>query len=148
MTMKNTTPIPNVVLDVYYPHLSHPERDVLLMIFRQTFGWKDENTTSTRKELDRISHRQFRSKTNLSRRAITSAIGSLVHMRLIEVLDERGNILASPAMRKGKHLLFYRPALAFFAGEKPVDMPDAGARNAQKLRTMCAGLAQQMRITK
>lgn len=43
----NYTQIPNVILDTYWPSMGAAEKDVVIQVCRQTFGWhKDENELS------------------------------------------------------------------------------------------------------
>lgn len=77
MSISNTTPIPNFVLDVSLPTLKPVELKVLLVILRQTHGWQ--------KQADWISMRQFCQKTGCSRRAISTAIQSLEDKQWIQV---------------------------------------------------------------
>lgn len=146
------TPMPNVVIDVYFPYMTSPERDILQIIFRQTLGWKDERTTTGRKESDWISHSQFEFKTRWSRRTIVMAIQKLVDRRLIDVTDCRGCLLNSPEQRRGRQRLYYRPALWLITGKNPVEKPSSPpetcAIDALGLRKKYTSLVQQMRYTK
>ena len=125
----STTPVPNMLFDAYLKELKQAELKVLLIIIRQTLGWKDKKTKSERKELDWISGSQLALKTGSSQRAINDAIQSLVKKQLIEILSRTGEFLDSPAKRRGQLRLFYRLSSAIFAdvnnkgiaGEKAVD---------------------------
>lgn len=106
MIYHHTTQIPNHILDKYLPSLSFSEMKILLVITRQTYGWMQKKT-NTRKSRDRISNNQFRQKTGLSLRVITSAIKSLVTKGLISVTDYKGTVLFLAEDRKGKPALYY-----------------------------------------
>ncbi|MBI1289503.1 MAG: hypothetical protein GC178_18195 [Flavobacteriales bacterium] len=105
--LKGTTPVPNGLFDEYLPKLKPAELKLLLIIIRQTWGWKDQRT-GKRKEKDWISGNQLREKTGCSKRALTDATAQLIKQKLIEVSGERGVSLSKPEERKGKLRLFYR----------------------------------------
>src|SRR5574337_283600 len=104
----NTTPFPNEVFDTWLSKLSGTEYKVLNVIIKQTLGWKDQTTVSERKECDWISLSQFQKKANISKRAVVSAIHTLVTEGAIVVFDERGNELNTPEKRRGKSKLYFR----------------------------------------
>jgi hypothetical protein len=149
--MKYTTPIPNVVIDVYFPLMSRTERDIIQVIFRQTLGWIDDNTRTGRKESDWISHSQFKSKTGWSRRMIVTAVQKLVERKLIDILDASGNLINAPEQRRGRQRLYYRPALWWINGGKhvhnPVESDSTCAIDALGLREEYASLVHGMRAT-
>lgn len=161
--LKKTTPVPNQVFDLYLRELKIAELKVLLVIIRQTLGWKDEANESERKQCDWISGGQLEKKTGCSRRSIVSAIQMLTNKELIEVLSENGNILPTSEERKGKQKLYYRLSPCIFSstvtintnGENKGKASEEGnnknstyAKFAEDLRKMMRGLAQKMRITK
>jgi len=94
---KKTTQIPNLILDQYLRTLNASELKILLVILRQTHGW--------RKTRDRISYSQFMEKTGYSRRVLTKAIQSLESKGLIIITGRKGNSLNSRS-RKGSWLYF------------------------------------------
>ena len=156
MQHAKTTPVPNVLFDVYLKELKSAELKVLLVIIRQTLGWMDSRAVLGRKEKDWISGGQLSAKTGSSRHAISSAIESLVTKKLIEVLDDSGNLLSEPSMRKGKQRLFFRSVPSFISPVEnvvttSVKKPTSGiaySHFAQDLRKKRTALAQKMRITK
>ena len=79
MTIRNTTAVPNALLDSFLSVLKPAELKVLLVIIRSTIGWH--------KEHDWISTSQFMKKTGLSRKAIYHAIERLLGRGLIAVTD-------------------------------------------------------------
>lgn len=93
------TKVPNVILDNHLRTLSPVELKLLLVVVRQTIGWK--------KPKDRISHAQFIKKTGISRKVISKTIQSLINKHLIEITDFNGNQLNTPQKRKGKLYLYY-----------------------------------------
>lgn len=105
--LKGTTPVPNALFDEQLPKLKSVELKLLLIIIRQTWGWKDERT-GKRKQKDWISANQLRQKTGCSKRALSDATRQLISRKLIEVSGEAGRPLAKPEERKGKLRLFYR----------------------------------------
>ncbi len=152
----NTTSVPNVVFDLYLKDLNIAELKVLLVIIRQTLGWKDKQTKSERKECDWISGSQLTLKTGASNRAINTAIRILVEKKLIDVLDVAGNLLDSPEKRKGKQKLFFRLATANFTSvenkgstcSNSSNSSLAYAKNNADLRKKVQELAKNMRYTK
>ncbi len=154
--MSGTTPVPNVLFDIFLKELKSAELKVLLVIIRQTLGWSDRNSTRGRKEMDWISSGQLRTKTGSSRRAISSAIEVLVSKELIVVLDGYGNLLNDPLKRQGKPKLFFRPSVHLFqpvenVGKTSAYQPNFDTTNAiiaQKISKKVKNLGQKMRITK
>ena len=152
----NTTPVPNALFDLHLKELQSTELKVLLVIIRQTLGWEDRRKVFGRKEMDWISSSQLQNKTGSSQRSISYAIEVLVIKKLIDVLDERGNLLNGPDKRKGKQRLFYRPASMLLV---PVEKVSINSLNPLNSETSCANFAedfrkkrialtQKMRITK
>jgi phage replication O-like protein O len=93
------TKTPNILFDELLKDLKYAELKILLVIIRQTHGWK--------KKKDRISISQFEKKTGLSRRVISETIKILVEKNIIIVSDAKGNILSVPKERQGRFYLFY-----------------------------------------
>ena len=93
--IKNTTPVPNGVFDKHLRTLKASELKVLLVIIRQTLGWKNK-----RFKRDWISSSFFENKTGLSKRGIGEAITSLQAKQLIWVTDYKGLVLSKPIERK------------------------------------------------
>lgn len=103
---KQTTHVPNFIFDIHLPNLTEAELKTLLIIIRQTFGWRDRYT-GERKTRDRISHAQFCVKTGLSKRIVSKTIQTLVVKDLIRITDYRGDELKQAFERKGKTHLYY-----------------------------------------
>lgn len=152
----NTTPVPNIIFDCYLKELKIVELKILLVIIRQTFGWKDNYTKSKRKEKDWISGSQLTKKTGTSKRAINEAIKILVQKKLIEVLSFTGENLDTPQKRRGQQKLYYRPACAIFSlvdtqGNNGLNnhlSKLTNANYAEDLRNKMHELTHKMRITK
>ena len=106
MLYKQTTQVPNFLFDAFLPNLTEAELKVLLIVIRQTLGWLDKRT-GQRKLKDRITSYQFRQKTGLSKRVITTTIQSLLQKNLVQVTDATGLKLHLAHERKGKTNLFY-----------------------------------------
>ena len=104
MTLKGTTPVPNVFFDEKMKDLSGSAIRVYLKIARNTFGWRDKEGNI--KQRDWISHSQFE-KVGLSNRSITNAIEELIKKNLIYVTDYHGNSLTDPQKRKFAKQVFY-----------------------------------------
>lgn len=151
-----TTSIPNYIFDSLLPHLTIAELKVLLVIARNTLGWKDNQSSSGRKTRDWISSGQLQRKTGCSRRSISSAIGRLVNMGVIAVSSANLKSLDNPHDRKGKQRLFFQlrkihPFVVENLGNTtgfPLNNFYTCANNAQHLSKKIAELGQHLRITK
>jgi len=132
--LPNTTQVPNVILDQWLPRLKDVELRVLLIIIRQTLGWIEDYETGRRKEKDWISHYQLREKTGRKDRAISAAVKVLVEShRIIEALDERGNLLDTAQKRQMVgNKIFYRINLRC----PPVSLFDTPAKNARAVHRL------------
>lgn len=145
----STTPVPNLLFDNYLKELKSIELKVLLVVIRQTLGWADKRGMFGRKETDWISGSQLKQKTGGSKRAITSASDILVRKNLIEILDEKGNILNNPENRQGKTRLYYRLASNIYTSvEKVVEINSTNAKYAEGISKKVTALVQKMQITK
>jgi len=109
MSLKRTTPIPNVFFE-HIPHLTHAELRVLLVVIRQTYGWLDV-TTGKRKIKDRLTYNFIIKRTGLYRTILSKTIQQLVEKRLLLVTNSQGTILATTKQRRGNPLLFYEVRL-------------------------------------
>lgn len=141
-----TTPVPNAVFDEHLRELKMAELKVLLVIIRQTLGWK--------KECDWISGKQFMEKTGCSNRAVNLAIDSLVKRKIIAVQDGEGNFLPEPSQRRGKPRMYFRlcEKSSHVDTEGKTDeqkgITDASCeKNSQDLRRFRQQLAKKFRIT-
>lgn len=106
MYYRNTTQVPNFVLDKWLILLNRSEILLLLIIIRQTIGWYN-SYTGKRKEMDRITQRQFVLKTGLTSRMVSKSLNSLLEKKLIAVYDKNHVELKLPSERKGKYFLQY-----------------------------------------
>jgi hypothetical protein len=106
MSLTNTTPIPNWVLDKALKKLSETELKILLVIIRSTLGWYDPKTKK-RKSRDWLSNAQLSERSGLSERSITIGIKSLLEKQLIDVTDEVGNLLKTADQRRFARRIFY-----------------------------------------
>ncbi len=106
MTLINTTPVPNDFFS-YLPQLTDSEIRVLLLVIRQTCGWKNARTQE-RKSRDRMTYDYIIKKTGLYRTILSSTIQSLVYLKVLVITDYEGTILDTAEKRKGKHSLFYQ----------------------------------------
>ncbi len=98
MNDKGYTKVSDVLLDTWLADLSEAELKTLLIIIRQTIGWN--------KSRDRISHSQFKNKSGMSQRSITSAIESLSNRKFIKITNYDGRPL-SPDERRYKTEIYY-----------------------------------------
>ena len=72
----NYTQVPNEFFDEMIPNLKEGELRILLVIMRQTLGWK--------KERDRISLSQIAKKTGMERKSVCRSLKSLIELGLVE----------------------------------------------------------------
>lgn len=110
MHYSNGTFTPNVIYDQWISRLTHCELKVLLIIIRQTIGWKLKN--GKRKQRDRISNSQFIKKAHVSERNISPTIQSLIDYNLIRVSDYNNEPLSTAQLRRGKRALYYQCLLS------------------------------------
>ena len=113
MMYKQTTQVPNRILDHYLPNLSLGELKILLVIIRKTNGWIDK-CTGKRKGRDRISHSQFKVKAGLCSRVVSKALQSLILKGLIIASDQTCNLVQTSQERKGNPRLYYSLRLTHF----------------------------------
>ncbi len=123
-------PVPTRLVDTVMPRLRDTELRVLLIVLRQTWGWKVDRgavtgkATGTREEAtekqvarrrvtkhrDWLSHRQLCRRTGRGSDAVSAAVASLTASGLIAVEDAGGKPLTTPAERRrclGR--LYFRP---------------------------------------
>ena len=117
------TNVPNTVFDMYLKQLGYAELKVLLVIIRQTYGWKDTSTGSY-KRWDWISQQFFVRKTGLSGRAVSTAITKLISKHLISVKNEQGRLVIGNKERQYASKLYFSCTLETKSSElinrKPV----------------------------
>jgi phage replication O-like protein O len=102
-------PVPLAYIDIILPALTDAELRVLLVILRQTLGWRDENNVDARKERDWITQSQFQKRTGKSRDALSRAIQGLVEKKLIHVENRAGAALETPQKRRRERdRIYYR----------------------------------------
>ena len=97
--LENFTQIPNEFFEIAMD-LKESELKIMLVIFRQTYGWIKEINDKGEpvyKIQDYISLSQFEDKTNLSRRSITNALKSLREKGFIVRTEEYNPRKGKPA---------------------------------------------------
>jgi hypothetical protein len=100
------TNVPNTIFDIHLKQLGYAELKVLLVIIRQTYGWKDIRT-GTHKRWDWISQQFFVRKTGLSGRAVSTAISKLITKNLIKVKNEQGRLVFTNKERQFASKLYF-----------------------------------------
>ena len=100
------TNVPNTIFDIHLKELGYAELKVLLVIIRQTYGWKDKRT-GTHKHWDWISQQFFVRKTGLSGRAVSTAISKLITKNLIKVKNEQGRLVFDNKERQYASKLYF-----------------------------------------
>lgn len=114
--MPNTTQIPHIIIREWMPVLKDIELRILLVVADQTLGWIEDVETKRRKDKDWISHYQLRTKIKkkggriAGDRSVSQAIANMADkLKIIETLNEKGVILASPHQRmKNGGKIYYR----------------------------------------
>lgn len=100
------TNVPNIVFDIHLKELGYAELKVLLVIIRQTYGWRD-TCTGTHKRWDWISQQFFVKKTGLSGRAVSTAISKLITKNLIKVKNEQRRLVYGNKERQYASKLYF-----------------------------------------
>ena len=102
-------PVPTWLVDEVMPRLRDTELRVLLVVVRQTLGWQEGPDPMHRKERDWLTQSQLMRRTGRASEAVSRAVDALIRAGLIEVLDQAGGTLVTPAERR-RHLgrLYYR----------------------------------------
>ncbi len=119
-------PVPLRLVDEVMPRLRDTELRVMLVVLRQTWGWRadrsaeDAEGTAGRKHKRRdwLSHRQLCRRTGRGSDAVSGAVASLVAAGLLVVEDAGGTALATPEERRrclGR--LYFRPGDVWGSGE-------------------------------
>jgi hypothetical protein len=117
-------PVPNTLFDEVLPTLRDTELRVLLIVVRQTLGWREGRTRYKRR--DWLSRSQLTRRTGRASEAVSAAVDALARRGLIVVEDTAGNALATPEARR-RHIgrLYYRLPSSAEEGE-PGDMWKTG----------------------
>jgi len=122
-------PVPLRLVDEVMPKMKDTELRVMLVVLRQTWGWKADRAkgsksegyraeSSKRKRRDWLSHSQLCRRTGRSSDAVSGAVASLVEAGLLVVEDAGGTALATPEQRRrclGR--LYFRPGDIWGGGE-------------------------------
>jgi hypothetical protein len=122
-------PVPLRLVDEVMPRLRDTELRVILVVLRQTWGWRadrsdegkhkqEEKPKGKHKRRDWLSHRQLCRRTGRGSDAVSGAVASLVEAGLLVVEDAGGTALATPEERRrclGR--LYFRPGDIWEGGE-------------------------------
>ena len=98
-------PVPVRLVDEVMPMLKDTELRILLVVLRQTAGWRSDRLagSASHKRRDWLSHRQLCRRTGRGSGAVSAAVGSLVASGLIAVEDAAGTPLRTAEERR-RHL--------------------------------------------
>ncbi|WP_299213531.1 hypothetical protein [uncultured Dokdonia sp.] len=107
----HTTQTPNILFDHLLKRLTSSELKVLLTVIRKTIGQTHPTIPGTRLERAWISQKLFMLCCNLSGRAVSNAIDSLVQQKLLLVTDKKGTVLGTKAKRRGASQLYFSSLL-------------------------------------
>ncbi len=123
-------PVPLRLVDEVLPRLKDTELRVLLVVLRQTWGWRadrsvadgkhkqEEKYAGKHKRRDWLSHRQLCRRTGRGSDAVSGAVTSLVEADLLVVEDAGGTALATPEQRRRcLDRLYFRPGDIWGGGE-------------------------------
>lgn len=94
-----TVPVPTVLIDAVLPTLKDTELRVLLVVVRQTLGWRSDSRSGY-KERDWMTHSQLMRRTNRASEAVSRAVDCLVQRGLIIVENAAGAPLKSAEERR------------------------------------------------
>lgn len=120
---RNTTQTPNILFDHFLKELYGSELKVLLTVIRKTLGQVHPTNSGARVERAWISQKLFSLCCNLSGRAVSTAIDSLVLKKLLVVTDKKGAILDTRAKRRGATRLYFTSLLRLGHVRKQVGGP-------------------------
>ena len=109
-------PLPVRLTDEIMPRLKDTELRVMLVVFRQTWGFLADPDDRSRghKRRDWLSHRQLCRRTGRGSDAVSAAVASLTIAGLIVVEDASGTPMPTPEERRrclGR--LYFRPGDAW-----------------------------------
>ncbi len=90
--------MPRRILDDHMPDLNDSSLRVILVITRQTLGWRTAD--GSRKKREWISHRWLQKMTGRSGSSVSAAIDGLVRQGLILVTDGHGRELRTKEARR------------------------------------------------
>ena len=95
-------PVPVRLVDEVMPGLRDTELRVLLVVLRQTWGWRADRfgENGAHKRRDWLSHRQLCRRTGRGSDAVSAAVASLSASGLIIVEDAGGRPLPTPEERR------------------------------------------------
>jgi hypothetical protein len=120
-----------VVIDQIMPTLKDTEFRLLLVVLRQTWGWRGADGAP--KAADWLTHGQLRQRTGKASEAVSGAVDALVRRRLLCVFDAAGRRLDTAAeRRRARGKLFFAPSPALAAlgqnlgkceGRREIDQP-------------------------
>ena len=138
MNYKETTQIPNAVIDVHLKNLSEKELKILLLIIRQTIGFSDGK--GGRKKREWLSQRFISTRTGLSNKSISLGLRELISKNIVIATNKKGALLDNPEARKGCLRIFY--ASTFFQpisnvklSSKPITKSNTIKLTTKKLTT-------------
>ncbi len=134
--LKNTTQTPNKLFDVYLKTLSKSELKVLLVVIRRTVGFVSAHNQKERVQWAWISQSLFMAYTGLSNRSVSSAIHSLINKKMIEVKDEKGNLVHRNYERRASSKLYYSSNLLLEKTEQIQVNENACNNSVKKLHTI------------
>ncbi|WP_292942868.1 replication protein [Olleya sp. UBA1516] len=105
MNYRETTQLPNALVDAHLKNLSEKELKILLLIIRQTIGFSDGH--GGRKKKEWLSQKFISNRTGLSCKSISLGIHQLINKKLVIATNKKGAILNEPEERKGCLRIFY-----------------------------------------
>ncbi len=123
-------PVPLRLVDEVMPRLKDTELRIMLVVLRQTWGWRADRSAEggknkqgekhggKHKRRDWLSHRQLCRRTGRGSDAVSGAVASLVEAGLLVVEDAGGTALATPEERRRcLSRLYFRPGDVWGSGE-------------------------------
>lgn len=101
ISLPNTTPVPNEIINGWVKKLKGSELKVLIIVVRKTLGWILDPETGMRKEEDWITSAQLKEETGLAGERLSMAINDLSGKhKLIQIRDKDGNLLDTAEKRR------------------------------------------------
>lgn len=142
MNYKETTQLPNSLIDIHLKNLSEKELKILLLIIRQTVGFSDGH--GGRKNREWLSQKFISNRTGLSYKSISLGIHQLISKKLVIATNKKGAILSEPEARKGCLRIFY--ASTYFEVHPKVKLSGKPITKSNTIKLTSKKLSTEHRI--
>jgi hypothetical protein len=124
-------PLPAAVVDEWLPRLTGSQLKLLLVVVRQTEGFRDP-ATGRRKAEDWLTHRRLMHLTGCASQAVSGSVDALARVGLVRVRAAGGGSADTPQHRRAATRLLY--------GLGPALLPNGGGGSPAPPTTLKSGL--------